>query len=233
MGQAATDNKETIVWRIWGASKYSLNGVFVDMPPGWDFIPSGNPALTRRLKAAGPYWIVRQKFGRKEYTVGLCAPADTAQLLKEQLEAEHSSPEYLKKLEAERERRRKKEELYSMEFRAAIVAFLDFHEKWASLAEELAAVISEFTTPVGSGTVARTSRIPIEERAKAAVIAWMRHNTTDYDTRHIQHAAGARREVRRSLAGESMELLKKYRKGLDTGEDCPLRAALKKRDDAE
>ena len=34
---------------------------------------------------------------------------------------------------------------------------------------------------LGSGTVARTERIPIHEWAEAAVIAWMRHQTTGYE----------------------------------------------------
>jgi len=37
-------------------------------------------------------------------------------------------------------------------------------------------------TPVGSGTVARTKRIPVEQRAEAAVIARMRHQTTGHDS---------------------------------------------------
>jgi hypothetical protein len=41
------------------------------------------------------------------------------------------------------------------------------------LAEKLAAAVPQHATPVGSGTVAGTERIPIHERAEAAVIAWM------------------------------------------------------------
>lgn len=48
-------------------------------------------------------------------------------------------------------------------------------------------------TPVGSGTVARTSRIPIERRAEAAVIAWLRHQTTAYDDMKIPRVKGRRR----------------------------------------
>ena len=36
-------------------------------------------------------------------------------------------------------------------------------------------------TPVGTGTVARIERIPMNERAEAAVIAWLRHRTTAYN----------------------------------------------------
>ena len=37
----------------------------------------------------------------------------------------------------------------------------------------------------------------IEQRAKAAVIAWMRHRTTAYEQMAIPRAKGKRREVRR------------------------------------
>jgi len=45
--------------------------------------------------------------------------------------------------------------------------------------------VSQHATPVGSGTVARTERIPIQQRAESAVIAWMRHQTTAYDNMKI------------------------------------------------
>ena len=67
--------------------------------------------------------------------------------------------------------------------------------------------------PVGSGTVARTQRIPIERRAESAVIAWLRHQTTAYDNMKIARIKGKRREVRRMLAEQSRQLLKVYRTG--------------------
>src|SRR5689334_18590126 len=65
-------------------------------------------------------------------------------------------------------------------------------------------------TPVRSGTVAQTKRISIERRAQAAVIAWMRHQTTGYDGMVIPMIKGKRREVRRLLARRSHELLERY-----------------------
>jgi hypothetical protein len=75
--------------------------------------------------------------------------------------------------------------------------------------------------------VARTKRIPIERRAEAAVIAWMRHQTTGYDGMQIQRVKGKRREVRRMLAARSQELLARYRRGGAAAvTSCPLAAAL-------
>ena len=65
-------------------------------------------------------------------------------------------------------------------------------------------------------------RIPVEQRAEAAVIAWMRHQTTGYDSMKIARVKGKRREVRRMLAQRSKELLARYRQGDVNGEECPL-----------
>ena len=69
----------------------------------------------------------------------------------------------------------------------------------------------------------------MEERAEAAVIAWMRHQTTGYDSLVIPRVKGKRREIRRLLARRSHELLEGYRRGLNPRPDCPLRRALEPR----
>lgn len=221
--------EETIVYELKGVQKYSLDGHFVDMPEGWEFVPSGDPGLTRRLKASAPdYWVVKRKFGRKEFGVGLCVPAGLTQPILAQLQAERETPEYQHQLEKSKHRREKQQEQYQEDFAAAVLQFLAFHPHWQELAEQFAKVVTEFTTPVGSGTVARTGRIPIAERARAAVIAWMRHNTTNYDHRYIPRIAGKRREVRRDLAQDSLAMLQNYRRGDAAAPDCPLQKTLGK-----
>lgn len=92
----------------------------------------------------------------------------------------------------------------------------------------MAEAITVHAVPVGSGTVARTTMIPVEERAAKAVIAWMRHQTTAYESMRIPRVKGKRREIRRMLASRSVELLKTYREGLETPAGCPLKKALEK-----
>lgn len=221
---------ETVVFAFKGIKKYSTgDGEFVDMPEGWEFVPSGDATLTRRLKAAAPdYWVVKCVFGRNKINnIGLCAPVGFAAQIAEDLKKERETPEYQKKLTASRKRRDQKQEKYQEDFKTAVLAFLDFHPRWKDLAEKFATAVTEFTTPIGSGTVARTESIPIEERARAAVIAWMRHNTTNYDRRYIPRYAGSRREVRHELAVESLALLKDYRWGVEVSPlKCPLQKAL-------
>ena len=98
----------------------------------------------------------------------------------------------------------------------------------ADLADRLARAMTDHATPVGSGTVAKTKRIPVEQRAESAVIAWMRHQTTGYDSLVIPRVKGKRREVRRMLAQQSKELLARYRRGERVGVECPLKKALVK-----
>ena len=87
---------------------------------------------------------------------------------------------------------------------------------------------ADHATPIGSGTVARTKRIPVEERAEAAVIAWLRHQATAYDSMKIPRIKGKRRQVRRMLAHRSQGLLDLYRRGETVGNGCPLKEALDK-----
>ena len=115
---------------------------------------------------------------------------------------------------------------YVEDFFGAVLTFLAFHPAHADLAHRLARAVTEHATPVGSGTVARTKRIPIEQRAEAAVIAWMRHQTTAYDSMVTPRIKGKRREARRMLAQRSKELLSRYRRGEVVSEECPLKKAL-------
>src|SRR5207244_8785379 len=114
---------------------------------------------------------------------------------------------------------------YVEDFHGAVVAFMGFHGNHADLAQQMARAVTDHATPVGSGTVARTKRIPVEQRAEAAVIAWMRHKTTGYDGMVIPRVKGKRREVRRLLARRSQELLERYRSGEPVGDGCLLKKA--------
>jgi hypothetical protein len=133
---------------------------------------------------------------------------------------------YAKRKEADARRRDKAQAEYVEGFYEAVVGFLAFHPNHADLAGKLARVVADHATPVGSGTVARTKRIPVAKRAEAAVIAWLRHQTTAYESMTIPRVRGKRREVRRMFAQRSQELLAPPPRGESVGEECPLRRAL-------
>lgn len=201
-------------------------GQTLEVPPGWILLLPGDAALTRRVKAAGEYWMVQEKVGRRVFSRGVWAPRTTIERTQEALAAERSTATYAKRRVAASERRATDQAEYVEDFQAAVVAYLAFHERHAVLAQQLATAVTAHATPVGSGTVARTRRIPLERRAEAAVIAWLRHQTTGYDTMKIARVKGKRREVRRALAQRSKEMLAGYRRGEPVGEACPLALAL-------
>jgi len=206
-----------------------LDGKLRAIPQGWKLLPPGDPALSRRIKKAHDCWIIKEPKGKRLFSKGILSDAATIDRLKAELEVERADPSYQKKLDAGRARRAKQEEQYGQDFLEAVISFLDFDPIHAPLAQKMATLITAHAIPVGSNTVARTKRIPLDRKAEAAVIAWMRHQTTAYDHMKIARVKGARREVRRDLAKQSRKVLEKYRKGI-TGDQllsCPLYKSLR------
>ncbi|MEW5855750.1 MAG: DUF2293 domain-containing protein, partial [Myxococcota bacterium] len=170
---------------------------------------------------------VVEKKGNKTFSRGVWAPAPNIATARAELDRERSTEAYARRRAADVRRRETKQTAYVEEFRDAVVAFLRFAPRYQGKQLALAQAVALHATPVGSGTVARTERIPVQERAEAAVIAWMRHQTTAYDHMHIARIKGERREVRRQLAMRSRQLLDRHRVDEPHEESlCPLCAAL-------
>ena len=203
------------------------DGSVLKVPPDWDLLPPGDAGLTRRVKASGPSWTVQEKRGRKTFSQGIWAPRETIHTAKQILDTERAQDTYIKRRASNAVRREKKQVEYVEDFQKAIRDFLRFAPAYETLSHQLADAVAAHATPVGSGTVARTKRIPIEQRAEAAVIAWMRHHTTAYDEMRIARIKGKRREVRRLLAEVSRCTLDGYRRGSASDpENCALQIAL-------
>ncbi len=203
------------------------DGRVLAVPADWSLLPPGDAALSRRIKQDGPSWTVIERKGRKRFSRGIWAPAARITALEAELVLERQDPSYQRKLDAGRQRRAVAQAVYAGDFRAAVLTYLNFHPSQRAAAERMSRLIADHAVPVGSGTVARTERIPLEQRAEAATIAWMRHQTTGYDTMHIPLVKGRRREVRRLLAQRSVQLLARYRQGQPADPvACPLHRAL-------
>lgn len=204
------------------------SGRVLAVPDDWELLPPGDAALSRRIKADGPTWTVVEMKGNKRFSRGIWAPAARIAALRAERQVEKQDPAYQRKLEAGRARRATEQAEYVEDFRGAVLDYLGFHHAHGALAERLADRITAHATPVGSGTVARTERIPLDERAEAATIAWMRHQTTGYDNMTIARIKGERRAVRRQLAQRSVALLERYRRGAAVDPTtCPLQQALR------
>lgn len=197
-------------------------------PNDWIFLPAGDAGVTRKVTSKGEYWRVEVKKGRRTISLGIWAPETTVLQAQHDVQQVRTTVGYQKKQTYAAERRAKKQSQYEVEFCQAVESFLDFHSNYKELENKLAKLVTAHAIPVGSGTVARTQLIPLEERASHAVIAWMRHQTTAYDNLKIARVKGERRAVRRSLAQQSVALLASYREGKATPANCPLQKALDK-----
>ena len=205
----------------------SESGEILKVPASWGLLKPGDAGVTRRVKAAGPSWTVKEKRGRRIISLGVWAEAKTIQRVTADFAKERSTEAYAKKQQSAKVRREKIQSAYVTEFETSVFDFLDFDSCYQALAKDLAKAVAEHATPVGSGTVARTKRIPVEQRAEAAVIAWLRHQTTAYDDMVIPRVKGKRREVRRMLAEKSRLLLGIYRAGKTIDpQHCVLQKAL-------
>ncbi len=221
------DYETRIVSPTTGAGRVKdSTGKVLRVPQDWVLVPPGDAALTRRIKTGGPAWAVQEKKGRRTFSKGLWAERARVEAIRANLAEERAKPAYAKRLATGRVRREKEQARYAEDFESEVRSFLRFHPSYSEMEAMLAHLVSAHATPVGSGTVARTKRIPVAQRAEAAVIAWMRHQTTAYDNLKIARVRGKRREVRRVLAERSRELLDSYRRGDSPGVRCPLRAAL-------
>ena len=201
-------------------------GIAEKPPIGWVFLPAGDAALTRKVTAQGLYWRVQVKKGRRVHSKGVWAPEKNIQSAKNQVEKMRLAPDYEKKRATALKLREKKQRTYTISFKEAIKTHLNFHGKYKDFENKMANLVTEHAIPIGSGTVARTTLLPIEERAAKAVNAWMRHQTTDYDQMKIARVKGERRAVRKKLASQSKRLLETYRNGSSIDSNCLLKKAL-------
>ncbi len=204
----------------------SENGERLIPPQGWEFLPAGDAAITKSVKAKGETWVVQMQKGKRLISQGIWANKTHILSSINEVEKKRSTPEYLKRRNVELARREIKQNEYVEAFFTEVIDFLDFHSRYQKEAILLAETVTNHATPVGSGTVARTARIPIAKRAEAAVLAWMRHQTTAYESMTIARIKGRRREIRKLFVRKSIEILDDYRRGREVAAQCPLKKAL-------
>lgn len=204
------------------------DGKVLTVPADWSFLAAGDAGVTRKVTGRGEYWRVEYRKGRRTFSAGIWAPGNTILQAQEEVQQIRATDQYRKKQTYAAERREKLQSAYETEFCNSVQDFLSFHPAHKQLEKKLAMAVTTHAIPVGSGTVARTQMIPVEERAAHAVIAWMRHQTTAYDNLKIARVKGERRAVRRMLAQQSVNLLANYREGNLIPVDCPLQKALSK-----
>jgi hypothetical protein len=153
-------------------------------PDGWEFLPSGDTFVTRRVKAAGLYWNVWRPRGRNRphrSRLGVFAPAATIAAARDA--AEKTEQRRVRQRTSNARHRGKVEAAYRDEFSASVRAWLAFAPEHAHLAEEIVRDTADRAVVVGSGRVGRTTLLPLEQRAALAARATIRHRFTDYEDR--------------------------------------------------
>ncbi|MEN8234035.1 MAG: DUF2293 domain-containing protein [Actinomycetota bacterium] len=154
----------------------------IEIPEDWEFLPSGDAFVTRRVKAAGAFWVAWRPRGRNRphrRKLGLWAPKDAIDSV--EAEAEATEDERSKRREQSAKGREKQEDAYRVDFADAIRRFLAFAPEHAGLADEIARDAAARAAVVGSGRVGRTKTLTLDKRAALAARALIRHRNTSYD----------------------------------------------------
>ena len=108
----------------------------LELPADWEFLPSGDTFVTRRVKAAGVYWNAWRPRGKNRpyrRKLGLVAP--TTAISQARAEAERTAQRRAQQRVVNTRHRDKVEDAYRVQFAAAVFAWLDFAPEHVGLAE--------------------------------------------------------------------------------------------------
>lgn len=154
----------------------------IEIAEDWEFLPTGDAFVTRTVKAAGRYWLPWQPRSRHRphrRLLGLWAPAEAIRAAEARAEQTAGKRAAARTVNARTRARR--EERYQDQLREAVLAFLGFAPSYADLAEQIAVETAAHAAVVGSGRVGRTQRLSLEEKARLAARAHIRHRFTKYE----------------------------------------------------
>ncbi len=154
----------------------------IEIPDDWEFLESGDAFVTRRVKAAGAYWVAWRPRGRNRphrRRLGLWAPREA--IASAQAEAAATEDKRAQQRVCGARSRERQEAAYRGELEDAVRRFLVFAPDHSVLADEIAEAVARHAGEVGSGRVGRTRTLSLEERASLAARALIRHQYTSYE----------------------------------------------------
>ena len=177
----------------------------VATPPGWVILPTGQSFVTRRVKAAGVFWLAWEPRSRSRphrRLIGLVAPEATIRAA--QQAAADTEAARAGRRDAGARSRERQEVRYQQELTEAIVEFLAFAPAHEELAGRIAREAAERSAVVGSGRVGRTRLLSLSERAALAARAQIRHAHTDYEQQLNDEAmSGVDGELYRAIKADA------------------------------
>ena len=193
---------------VWGEGRDALwtpEGP-VNVPKTYDYLPAGDGALTRAVRGVigrKRLFVVMRKVNKRypSRQVGLWAPSTLIAAERERLAALRTG-DHEQRLAKQRERKQERD----------ITAFGEaIRQRFPGCPDEEALVIATHACEVGSGRVGRSNTA--EDPVRAAVVAHIRHEHTDYDALLDSHIEGwmsydERREAR-------FRVREKVREGID------------------
>jgi hypothetical protein len=153
----------------------------IEIPAGWEFLPSGDAFLTRTVKAAGAYWLSwqpRSQHRQHRRLLGLWAPSQV--IAAARVRAEETAARRAAGRALGAQSRQRQEDRYRHELEDAIVRFLAFAPAHQGLERRIAKETAAHASVVGSGRVGRTRKLTLDERAALSVRAYIRHCFTNY-----------------------------------------------------
>ncbi|QZT38099.1 DUF2293 domain-containing protein [Halosquirtibacter xylanolyticus] len=209
-----------------GEKLLDKQGQEVSVPPQWVFLPAGDAGVTRAITKHKNYIRVKVLRGRRAISKGIWAPEALILEAKQRMEAMRSSESYQKQNLQRGIRRDQKQEVFKGALESAIKDKLSFHLCYKELEFKLAKAIADHSAPIGSGTVARSSRLTMEQKAERAINGWVRHHLTPYDQLKIARVKGARSMARKIMIEKGNEVLDIYRIGQERPSPCPIQKSL-------
>ena len=153
----------------------------VEIPVGWEFLPSGDAFLTRTVKASGTYWLSwqpRTRHRQHRRLLGLWAPSQVVAAAQQR--ADETSEHRASKRAVGARSRGRQEDRYRLELEGAILRFLAFAPTHQELQERIAKETAAHAAVVGSGRVGRTRKLTVDDRAALSARAYIRHRFTSY-----------------------------------------------------
>jgi hypothetical protein len=153
-----------------------------EIPDDWQFLPTGDAFLTRTVKAAGRYWLSWQPRSRHRphrRLLGLWAPVESIRAAEER--AKQTADKRATARTVNARSRARGEQRYQEQLHQAVLAFLDFAPTHAELADQIATETAAHAAVVGSGRVGRTQLLTLEDKARLAARAHIRHQYTSYE----------------------------------------------------